>query len=355
MTRHNFKKKNEPAQIVDERMKEKMVREVSSGAVIDWLLEEENPSVRYFALTELLGEGPDSPVVSKARRAIMERGVVPAILAKRAPDGSWGEPGKFYEDKYGGTAWQILVLAELGADGAHPAVRKSCELLIRSSQESGSGGFSYKGRAKGEGGLPSAVIPCLTGNMAYALYRLGMGADPRVKAAIEWIGRHQRFDDGGHVPAPGDPYARLSECFGGHSCHMGVVKALKALSQVPAAERSRESEAAIAEGVEYLLMHRVHKSSREPTRVPKPGWLKFGFPLMYQTDALEILMILARLGVRDPRTGETLKEVLKARGKDGKWRMANSMNGKMAVDIEKRGEPSKWITLRALWVLKELG
>jgi hypothetical protein len=32
--------------------------------------------------------------------------------------------------------------------------------------------------------------------------------------------------------------------------------------------------------------------------------------------------------------------------------MEHSFNGKMWIDIEEKGEPSKWITLRALRVLK---
>jgi len=32
--------------------------------------------------------------------------------------------------------------------------------------------------------------------------------------------------------------------------------------------------------------------------------------------------------------------------------MEFSLNGRMLVDIEKRGKPSEWLTLRALGVLK---
>ena len=35
--------------------------------------------------------------------------------------------------------------------------------------------------------------------------------------------------------------------------------------------------------------------------------------------------------------------------------MERSLNGKMLVDIEEKGKPSKWITLRALRVLKRAG
>jgi len=332
-----------------------MAKAKGSGAAgdpaIDWLLEENDPSVRYFTLTKLLGEPEDGAAALKARKAIMKGGPVPAILAARRPGGGWGEAGKAYEDKYGGTVWQILVLAELGADGSDKAVRSGCEALLGAVWERGSGGFSAKESAKGTGGLPSYVIPCLTGNMVFALSRLGMGEDPRVRAAVKWIGEFQRFDDV-DTAAPRTPfYDRFEMCWGRHSCHMGVVKALKGLSAVPPAERGVKGKAAVKNGVEYLMAHRVFKKSHDLAQVSKPGWLKFGFPLMYQTDVLEILWILADLGASDPRMDEALEEVRKARGKDGRGTMRNSYNEKMPVGIESKGKPSKWITLRALRAL----
>ena len=38
----------------------------------------------------------------------------------------------------------------------------------------------------------------------------------------------------------------------------------------------------------------------------------------------------------------------------GRWRLENSLNGKMWVDIERRGKPSKWVTLRVLRVLQQV-
>jgi hypothetical protein len=35
----------------------------------------------------------------------------------------------------------------------------------------------------------------------------------------------------------------------------------------------------------------------------------------------------------------------------GRWKMENSYNGKFQVNIEKKGKPSKWLTLDALRVL----
>jgi hypothetical protein len=47
--------------------------------------------------------------------------------------------------------------------------------------------------------------------------------------------------------------------------------------------------------------------------------------------------------------------VLKARQSDGRWLLGNTFNGKMWADIEQKGKPSKWITLRALRTLRRFG
>jgi hypothetical protein len=36
------------------------------------------------------------------------------------------------------------------------------------------------------------------------------------------------------------------------------------------------------------------------------------------------------------------------------WRLEKSLNGQMWVDVEVKGQPSKWITLFALVVLEHL-
>jgi hypothetical protein len=322
----------------------------------EWLLGEDNPSVRYFTLTDVLDKSQSSLDVGESRKAIMQTGVVPKILAKQKSGGYWGKPGNFYQSdggKYRGTVWQLMILAELGADSKDPRVRNACEFILSNSQDRESGGFSCAhARASTGGGSHNAVLPCLTGNMVWSLIRLGYLDDARVQKGIEWITRYQRFDDGIEVPAKGWPYDRNKDCFGTHTCHMGVVKALKALAEIPESERSDRVKRTIDNGVEHMLKHHVHKRSHDLSRVSKPGWLRFGFPLMYQTDVLEILGILTKLGYRDKRMQEAVDLVVSKQDSRGRWKMENTFNDRFHVSIEQKGKPSKWITLNALRVLK---
>ena len=320
----------------------------------DWLLEEDNPPVRYFTLTDLLNRSESAAEVVRAKQQIMETGIVPQILNKQKNGGYWGVPSDFYiRSKYKGTVWTLIILAELGADGRDERVRKACEFILRNSQHRESGAFSYLGTDE-KGGGHGAVIPCLTGNMVYSLIKLGLLKDKRVQHAIEWIVKYQRFDDGLAERVKGWPYDRYASCWGKHSCHMGVIKALKALAEIPVEKRSSDLKNVIDRGVEYVLAHHIYKRSHDLSKVSKPSWLRFSFPKMWQTDVLEILQILTKLGVKDERMQEAIDLVVSKQNDEGKWLLEDTFNGRFLVNVERKGKPSKWITLNALRVLKKV-
>jgi hypothetical protein len=319
----------------------------------EWLLEKNNPSIRYFTLHDLLEKPETAPDVKEAKQDIMKTGVVPAILAKQNKKGYWEKPERFYAAKYKGTVWQLMILAEHGADENNDQIRNACEFILTNSQDLESGGFAYSSSTRTGGGRHSEVVPCLTGNMVWSLIRLGYLEDSRLQQGIKWITTYQRFDDKISEIPRGWPYDRLKTgCFSKHTCHMGAVKTLKALAEIPEKKRSTAVTQTIEKGAEYLLLHHVFKSSHNLSRIPKPGWLKFGFPLMYQTDALEILGILTKLGYKDTRIQEAIDLVISKQDNEGRWILENTFNGRYHVNIEQKGKPSKWITLHALRVLK---
>jgi hypothetical protein len=188
--------------------------------------------------------------------------------------------------------------------------------------------------------------------MVWSLIRFGYREDIRVQRGIDWLVKYQRFDDAEGPPPRGWPYDKREPCWGRHTCHMGVVKALKALAEIPEGKRTKVVKSTIEKGAEYLLKHHIHKRSHKLERVSKPGWLKFGFPLMYNTDALEILGILTKLGYRDERMREAIDLVVAKQDEQGRWLLENTYNGRFQVNIEQKGKPSKWVTLNALRVLK---
>ena len=151
-------------------------------SVRDWLLVPENPSVRYFALTDLLDRPADAPEVSETRQAIMMTGDVPRLLEGQTEGGYWGRPEAFYSPRFTGAVWRFMLLAEFGADGSHPQIRKTAEHLFEYSQME-TGGFASRGVTKRS--PTDRETPCLTGNMVWSYIRLGYLDDPRVQKGIE--------------------------------------------------------------------------------------------------------------------------------------------------------------------------
>ena len=318
----------------------------------DWLMESKDPSVRYFTLKDIMVLPDDHSDVILARQAIMETGLVPEILRlQREPQYIEAFP-RFYTYKYKGLVWQLITLGELGAE-INDQIREQCEYIMAQSQDQSQGGFSQHTAAKTGGGRISEVIPCLTGNMVWALIRFGYLDDPRVQKGIEWITAYLRLNDGEETEPQVPPYSHYEMCWGRHTCHMAVVKALKALAEIPKNKRTEAVNDTIKQASEFLLAHHIHKQSHNLKRVSKPGWLKFSFPLMYQTDALEILDILTRLGIHDSRMDEAIQLVLDKQGIDGRWICENTeITDKLLIPIGQKDAPSEWITLRALRVLK---
>lgn len=328
-----------------------------NGDSLAWLLEPDatNPAIRFFALRDLLDQPADAPDVVEAQAAVMKSGPVPAILDAQHPDGYWHQPGSGY-GKYRGSAWQIILLGELGPDPADARVRRGCEYVL-SHGIAANGGYSIH-RVP----VPAGVRHCLNGNVVHALIKLGWLADPRVQAAVEWQARAIT----GEAPIEYYPSGTSEPGFGcvdnaGQPCAWGATKALKALAAVPPAQRSPAVQRAVREGAAFLLDYELARAEYPCTGKVSQAWFKLGFPLSYWSDLLETLAALVALGqgsgahpAGDPRLAETYCWLLARQDAQGRWKLENSLNGKMWVDIERRGKPSKWVTLRALRVIKAM-
>jgi len=314
---------------------------------IDWLLEPENPSVRYWSLLDLMDMSKGEVV--DAREAIMDSPPVRAILDAQDPEGHWGEHTDMYLPKYRATTHSLLILAELGATRI-PAIERGVEHLFLFQRNSG---HFLMGMPKTERGRASRVTDgcCLDANVLYYLNHFGYLDEPRTRRLVDFlVDDHSNEDAGWRCRAfPIDP-SRVFPV----NCYMGAAKVLKAFSAIPEEKRTPEMGEVIGREVESVLENGVYRYLRNPdgTRKDKAGWKRFGFPLFYQSDAIEVLDSLTRLGVRDPRMEPAINLILEAQQGDGSWLLKHTFNEKMWADIDVKHEPSKWITLRALRVLK---
>jgi hypothetical protein len=308
--------------------------------VLEWLLEENQPSIRYFALTDLLDRPPDDPEVRTSRARITETGWAADILRNQNPAGWWVTGDELYRPKYLSTNWMLLTLSDLGVTREDPRISKACELWIKRFTKS-DGGFGVEDDKKSE--------LCLVGNTARALIKFGYEDHPKVLSAIRWLVREQRENGGWH-------------CWG----KRGVIDGWEGMSTFavyPRQKWSRSVKRAVETGAEFYLRRELCKEGKR-----YDPWFRFHFPEHYYYDLLVGLDFLTALGFgSDKRLTYPTNFLKQKRRPDGKWNLDAAHPDVEAAAakwyrkrpptpfaLEQVGEPSKMITLKALRVLKRI-
>lgn len=325
------------------------------GNSLSWVLEPDSPGVRYLALRDLVDD-VDEAELSAAREAAHRIGPIADILEGMESEGYWEKAGPGYNPKYRSTVWSLIMLAQLGASAKQDErIALACSYILDHALADG-GQISASG-------APSGTADCLQGNLCWALTELGCD-DPRLDSAYEWMARTVT----GEGLAPNtEPKAPLryyaGQCgptfaCGSNNklpCAWGGAKVMMAFGVLPKARRTPLIESAVQHGVDFLF-------SVDPAEATYPSgwsdkssgnWWKFGFPVFYVTDLLQIVEALVGLGYgNDPRLGNALDLICEKQDVDGRWRLEYSYTGKTWVDFGPKKEANKWVTLRALRVLK---
>lgn len=323
-----------------------------------WLLEPDSPGVRYLALRDLYDLPCNDPELVQACRQAHQEGPIAAILSKMDSAGFWEKAGTGYNPKYFSTDWSLLHLAQLGASMEEDErIEKACAYVLDHALA--------KGRQFSVNGAPSGSVPCLQGNLCWALQELGYD-DPRLDSAIEWMARTVTGE--GMAPAENSKadlryYAYTCgptfACGANNKlpCAWGAVKVMLALGKIPGEKRTPLVQKAIQVGLDFLFSVDPATAGYPSPSTGKPSqsWWKFGFPVFYVTDILQIVEALIQLGYgKDLRLSSAIDLLHSKQVQDGRWPLEYHYNGKTWVDHGSKGQPSKWVTYRALRVFKEI-
>lgn len=133
---------------------------------------------------------------------------------------------------------------------------------------------------------------------------------------------------------------------------------MQAFAGWPEARRTPLIDRAVEAGVEFFLASDPVDCLYPRGYSPKPngGWCKFGFPVFYVADVLQLADALVSLGYGgDPRFAHTLEYIESKRDADGRWTLELDYAGKTWSDYGEKKRPNMWVTLRALRVLKRAG
>jgi hypothetical protein len=324
---------------------------------LPWLLDEADPAVRHLALRRIMGRSADDPDVRQARSSAMVAHPIATFLDAQDSSGWWSMSGSGYGPKYRGTVWTVVFLDQLGADGQDPRIRAGCEYLLEHAQTANGGIGARGGRLTAKPPPPSSVIHCLNGNVLRALIGFGMLDDERVQRAIDW--------QVAAVTGSGEIRYYASSSVGpgfrcgandGLPCAWGAAKVLLGLVCIPPERRSQEVQDALEVTTDLLL-------STDPATAaypmgygntkPNGSWFKFGFPSGYVADVLQVAEGMCEAGSgSDPRLARAIELILAGQDEQGRWANRYAYRGKMICDIDRQGQPSKWVTLRACSVLK---
>lgn len=310
---------------------------------VKWLLEEDQPAIRYLTLTRLLLKPERDSEVESARAEISERGWGADILAEQKPGGWWVGDESLYRPKYLSTNWMLLTLADLGLTKADPRIAKACELWIERFAKA-DGGFGIDNSR--------ASHLCTTGNMARALVQFEYASHPKVKSAFGWMVKNASHLGGW-------------SCFGSGR-NLDSWEPLSAFVVYPRSKWTPEMHRTVEQAAEFFLQRELHVQGDhyEP-------WFRFHYPVHYYYDLLVGLDFMTALGYADdPRLRHAIGVLKKKRRSDGRWNLdavhpdlegaaadwyrKHPKDAPTPFALEKVGEPSKMVTLQAMQVLARL-
>ena len=241
---------------------------MTEEAVMKWLLRDDQPSIRYVALTQLLDKPERDAEVMSARRAIARKGWAADILSNQDGEGWWETKDRLYRPKYLSTNWMLLVLSDLGVTKSDPGIEKACALWIDAFAKE-DGGFGADGSKRSH--------LCIVGNTARALVKFGYEDHPKVRSAFEWMVKNAD-EKGGW------------SCFGSGR-NLDSWEPMSAFAVYPRQKWTRGMKRTVEKGAEFFLERELHVQGGHYA-----PWYRFHYPVHYYYDLLVGLDFMTALG-----------------------------------------------------------
>lgn len=293
---------------------------------IDWLLDSD-PAIRWQAMRDLTDASPAAIASERAR--IPYEGVGARVLAAQGTDGAWHRANT---PDWLPTLFTMQLLRATGVDRTETGVQSAITAL--------QAGFRWHEVHGAKPFFEGEVEPCINGGA------LALGAyfgHPTESLARRLVGE-QLADGGWNCDAPQSS----------RSSYHTTICVLEGLLEYERAVGSAPDIAAVRRrGEEYLLTRSLFR--RQSTgEIASPDFLKFEYPPRYKYNVLRALDYFRDAGAQpDARMDEAVRVIEENRQADGRWLLDGTHNEALCFPFaESVGEPSRWVTLRALRVLR---
>lgn len=314
-----------------------------ANAVVDWLLDSD-PSIRWQVMRDLL-DAPESEW-SVERSKIETEGWGARLLSHQDEDGQWAggafvpagfEPREWQEhgQPWTATCFTLSQLREFGLDPSSSRARRTVELIGAHSRWD-------------EGGQPyweGEVEECINGRTVADGAYFGIDVSSIVERLLG-----ERLDDGGWNCERTNGSVRSS-----FATTLNVLEGLLAYEKATGGTpRSREARRS---GEEYLLERNLFRRLTDG-KVADERFLSFLNPNRWRYDILRALDYFRSSAMltgapADPRLGDAIDHLLSRRLDDGTWPLDWSLKGRVWFEVDEgQGKPSRWVTLRAMRVLR---
>jgi hypothetical protein len=298
--------------------------------VTNWLLEGD-PAIRWQVLRDLT-DAPASEVAGERSRVARE-GWGAALLAAQDEDGRWG--GGTFFPRGVGTFDTLHLLHQLGVDGNAPELKQALEPVHEAARWDYDPTFRF---------FDGEVEPCINGRV------LGMGAawGRDVSGIVDRLLAEQMADGGWNCEQEN------GSTRGSFDTTINVLEGLLEYERSTAGDR--DVAAARERGEEYLLDRRLLRRLSDGA-IGQPRWLELGVPYSWPYDVVRALdQCRAARPAPDERLRGALDLLAAKRGADGRWLLETTYHERLHVDLGERvGQPSRWITLKALRILRWAG
>lgn len=293
--------------------------------VIDWLLDAD-PSIRWQVMRDLLKAPAEEVVAERAR--VAKEGWGAQLLALQRADGLWPRADT---DPEWSCFLHLALLRDLGLDPGAGGARHAVGLVRDHVTWHW---WDDKPFFEGE------VEPCINGRVV----AIGAYFGQDVQGLVDRLLGEQMEDGGWNCEAEN------GSTRGSFHTTICVLEGL--LEHDRATGGRAEVGAAIKRGQEYLLARRLlHRLSTG--EVIDPAFAQFAFPTCYHYDLLRALDHLrAASVVPDERAAEATALVESKRDADGRWPLEHVHEDNVVIPMEELAMPSRWVTLRALRVLR---